>query len=99
VLTRAVRAYLRAGGAGTNDLKDHAALALGNVAIGSAAARDHVIECGGTAPLLAVMKEFVAGASTSARVLNSTVWTVRTTTHHFLQARPCAPVRRGTPPP
>ena len=59
-----------------NDLKDHAALALGNVAIGSAHARDHVIECGGTSPLLAVMKDFVAGASTSARVLNSTVWTV-----------------------
>lgn len=64
------------GSTTNNDLKDHAALALGNVAIGSAAARDHVIECGGTTPLLAVMKEFVAGASTSARVLNSTVWTV-----------------------
>ena len=64
------------GSTDNNDLKDHAALALGNVAIGSAQARNHVIDSDGLEPLLKVMDDFVEGQSTSARVLNSTVWTV-----------------------
>ena len=59
-----------------NDLKDHAALALGNVAIGSAQARDLILESGGLEPLTDVMTDFVGGSSTSARVLNSTVWAI-----------------------
>ena len=64
------------GTTNNNDLKDHAALALGNVAIGSAQARNHVIDSDGLEPLMKVMDDFVEGHSTSARVLNSTVWTV-----------------------
>ena len=70
---------------------------MGNVAIGSAQTRDCVIECGALGPLLTVIEDFVGGASTSARVLNSTVWTVsqlcRTVPRPLVEIlRPAVPV-------
>ena len=81
-----------------NDLKDHAALALGNVAIGSAQARDLILESGGLEPLTDVMTDFVGGSATSARVLNSTVWAISQMCRAVSRAPCCSAAHALLPP-